>query len=120
MFRQHRVRPFPDPAREEETTWLTKEAITAESMKPSMNWVEAGSGDLGKLYVEVLGCTNLPNMDAMTTNVRDKTDAFGCLVFEDSIVMTDVIGDTLSPRYVMLNIRWCCVDTFCFPVPVKT
>lgn len=38
-------------------------------------------------------------MDAMTANVRDKTDAFACLVFEDAIVMTDVIGDTLSPRW---------------------
>jgi len=35
----------------------------------------------------------------MTTNVRDKTDAFACLVFEDAILMTDVIGDCLSPRW---------------------
>jgi hypothetical protein len=98
-----RVRPFPDPAREEETTWMTKEQIFEESMKPSTHWVEAGSGQLGRVYVEVLGCEKLPNMDAATLNLRDRTDAFACLVYEDSIVTTDVIGDTLSPRWM----PWC-------------
>jgi len=99
----HRVRPFPDPEREDETKWMSKEKIVEESMKPSRHWVEAGSGDLGMVYLEVLGCSKLPNMDVATTNIRDKTDAFACIVFEDAIMMTDVIGDTLSPRWM----PWC-------------
>lgn len=92
----YRVKPYPDPARKEETTWMTAEQIQEESMKPSTNFVEAGSGDLGKLYVEVIGASDLPNMDLGI--IGDQTDAFACLVFEDSIVNTDVIGRCLSPR----------------------
>jgi len=55
------------------------------------------------LFASDLSSEKLPNMDAMTTNVRDRTDAFACLVFEDCLVMTDVIGDTLSPRWM----PWC-------------
>ena len=70
-------------------------------MKPSTNWVEAGSGGIGKLYVEILGCDSLPNMDgAAGLNASDKTDAFCCAVFEDCIVNTDVIGNTLNPRWM--------------------
>ena len=43
-----RVKPFPDPARPEETKWMTEEQIEAESRKPSTHWVEAGSGGHGK------------------------------------------------------------------------
>lgn len=49
--------------------------------------------------MEVLGCDHLPNLDISLTG-RDKTDAFACLVFEDCIVNTDVINDTLSPRWM--------------------
>jgi len=91
---QYRVRPFPDPSRVDETTWLTKDEIMQESMKNSTSWVEAGSGDQGKLYVEVLGCTNLP---------PDRSDAFACLVFEECIVNTDVISKCKCPRWP----PWC-------------
>jgi len=39
-------------------------------------------------------------MDAATLNMNDKTDAFACIAFEDSIVHSDVISDTLSPRWM--------------------
>ena len=42
-------------------------------------------------------------MDKQTLNVRDKTDAFACVMFEDCIVNTDVITDSLSPRWL----PWC-------------
>jgi hypothetical protein len=99
----HRVKPFPDPDDQDRTKWMSKEEIQKEALKESRAWIEAGSGDLGKLFVEVLGCDDLPNMDAATLNLRDKTDAFACLVFEDSIVNSDVIGDTLKPRWM----PWC-------------
>ena len=100
----HRVKPYPDPLREEETKWMTESQIQSEATKQSTSWTEAGSGGLGKLYFEILGCDDLPHVDAMTMNILDKTDAFACLMFEDAVVMTDVIDDSLSPRWM----PWCC------------
>ena len=76
--------------------------IEKETMKPSHTWVEAGAGLLGRMFVEVLKCDNLPNMDLRIPGRPQKglTDAFCCLVFEDSIVTTDVIRDDLNPRWV--------------------
>lgn len=105
---QYRVRPCPDPDRSiAETEWLTKEQIQAEAMKPSRHWVQAGAGSLGKLYLELISCDGLPNMDRgnLSLNVHkgEKTDAFACIVYEDVIVNTDVISNTLSPRWM----PWC-------------
>jgi hypothetical protein len=97
---QRRVKPYPDSTRGDETTWLTDKQIDEEAIKHSTNWTEAGSGELGKLYVEIIGCDKLPNMDFGSLNVFDKTDAFACLIFEDSVVNTDVIGDSYSPRWM--------------------
>lgn len=107
-----RVRPYPDPARPDETEWLSTEQIERESQNHSTNWVDAGSGKLGRLFVEILHCDGLPNMDLIdTSNVLDTTDAFVCLVYEDTIVNTDVIGDSNSPRWMPWSKR-----AFCFPV----
>ena len=62
----------------------------------SKQWIETGSGKLGKLHIEVLACDKLPNTDIITK----KTDAFVSLVYEDSMVCTDVIIDRLSPRWM--------------------
>jgi hypothetical protein len=107
----HRVKPFPAPNDVERTKWMSRTDIQAEALKQSQSWIEAGSGKLGKLYVEVIGCDDLPNMDSQTLDMRDKTDAFACLVFEDAIVNTDVIGDTLRPRWM----PWSC-RAFCFNI----
>jgi hypothetical protein len=96
--------PFPDPEHIEETKWMTKEQIYEDSMKPSKNWVEVGSGDLGKLYIEVLRCEGLPNMDSLTLDVRDATDAFACIVFEDAIACTGMFtsdGCTAHKRWLI-------------------
>lgn len=79
---------------------MTEKQIYEESLKLSTHWIEGGSGKLGKVYVEILGCEKLPNMDSLTLNVKDKTDAFACLVFEDCVANTDVIGNSLSPRWM--------------------
>jgi hypothetical protein len=55
------------------------------------------------VHIEIIGCNGLPNMDATTLNLRDKTDAFACIIVEDCIVNTDVISDSLSPRWP----PWC-------------
>jgi hypothetical protein len=71
---QYRVKPFPDPDRPVvETKWLTENEIEQEASKPSTKWIEAGSGAVGKYYVEIIGCDGLPNMDFSITG-RDKTD----------------------------------------------
>lgn len=77
--------------------------INEESMKPTTHWVEAGSGNLGRVYIEILQCNDLPNMDFPSIPGRMTTDPFACLVFEDSIVTTDVISNETSPRWM----PWC-------------
>jgi hypothetical protein len=110
LIRQIRVKPEPDPDRPKETKWLTPAQIEEESQKPSTTWTETGSGELGRMFVEVIGCDHLPNCDSIplvgdvlpAANVLTggKTDAFACLVFEDCIVNTDVINDSLCPRWM--------------------
>lgn len=92
------MRPNPDPDKPSETTWMTKKEIEAETVKESRNWVDAGTGSLGRLFVEILGCDDLPNMDTGGF-AGNKTDAFISLVYEDIAVRTDVIDDCLSPRW---------------------
>jgi hypothetical protein len=94
-----RVKPHPDPARVEETTYLSAAEIRRETMGPSKEWVEAGSGKLGKLYLEILHCSGLPNVDVGET-VGNLTDAFICAVYEDAMVQTPVIDDELSPHWL--------------------
>ena len=65
-----RVKPSPDPNRVDETTFLTPQRIRVEAHLPSHQWVEAGSGSLGKLYVEILSCHDLPNVDLGEAVVR--------------------------------------------------
>lgn len=81
---------------------MTTDQIKEEAMKPSTHWVEAGSGSLGKVYIEILSCDGLPNMDRNKISSRT-TDAFACAVFEDSLVNTDVIVNSTSPRWM----PWC-------------
>lgn len=96
---QYLVRPGPDPKRKDETTWLTKEKIEEESNKPSYDWIDIGSGRLGKIFVEIISCNNLPNLDVGGV-LGNKTDSFVSLVYEDCFVRTDVIDDCLSPRWM--------------------
>eukprot|EP00804_Cyclotella_cryptica_P025385 CCRYP_016517-RB/>CCRYP_016517-RB protein AED:0.00 eAED:0.00 QI:485/1/1/1/0/0/2/1112/991 len=91
------VKPYPDPNRVEETTWFTEEELHRECWKASSNWIKAGSGTLGKVYIEVLQCRGLPNVDNGPGN---KTDAFVSIVYEDVMVQTDVIDDSLSPMWM--------------------
>ena len=94
------MRPGPDPKRKDDTKWLTKERIEEETMTDSWSWIDVGSGELGKVFVEVLKCDNLPNLDTIS-----KTDPFVALVYEDCYAMTDVINDCLSPRWLFWSQR---------------
>jgi hypothetical protein len=78
---------------------MTKKEIEAETTKESQNWNDIGTGKLGRLFVEILGCDDLPNLDTGGF-AGNKTDTFVSLVYEDSTLQTDVIDDTLSPRWL--------------------
>lgn len=93
------IKPTPDPDRVKKTTYLTKSDIISETFAPSKEWVQAGSGKLGKVYLEILSCDDLPNVDVGEA-VGNVTDAFVCAVFEDAMVQTPVIDDELSPRWL--------------------
>jgi C2 domain len=97
--REYKVRPGPDPKRVEETTWMTQHQLDTECVKESVNWVDVGAGRLGRLFVEILHCDSLPNLD-VGGFAGNKTDAFVSIVFEDAVVQTDVVDDTLSPRWL--------------------
>ncbi|KAL7446886.1 hypothetical protein ACHAXM_011668 [Skeletonema potamos] len=93
------VRPGPDPKRKVETEWLTKEQIDEEALKPSHSWLDIGSGNLGKIFVEVISCDGLPNMDP-SLGVGNVSDAFVSLVYEDCFARTHTVDDCLSPRFM--------------------
>lgn len=78
---------------------MCHEDIEEECYKKSENWVETGSGELGRLYVEILKCEDLPQLD-VGGFVGNKTDSFVSIVFEDTLVRTDAIDDCLSPRWL--------------------
>jgi C2 domain len=78
---------------------MTDTDIQAEVLKPSIHWKDFGSGELGKVYVEILGCDSLPNLD-VGGFLGNKTDAFVSLVFEDVTARTETIDDCLSPRWM--------------------
>lgn len=103
-----RIKPGPDPTNPKETTFLNPQQIRVETRNPSKNWVEAGSGSLGKLYVEILACHDLPNVDVGEA-VGNVTDSFVSVVYEDTCAMTDVIDDELSPHWLPWTQR-----AFCF------
>jgi hypothetical protein len=63
------------------------------------SWLDIGSGDLGKVFVEIIGADGLPNKDTALGG-GNKTDPFVCCVYEDTVVKTNVIDDCLSPRWL--------------------
>ena len=103
----YRIRPHPDPDRPVETKWMTHDAIINEAMGESRNWLDIGSGDLGRVYLEIIGIDNMVNMDELAPGVSgapilrsNKTDSFVAVVYEDIFAKTDVIDDCLSPRWM--------------------
>jgi C2 domain len=93
------VKPNPDPANVHETTYLSALEISTLTLGPSTQWIEAGSGTLGKVYLEILSCKDLPNVDVGEA-AGNFTDAFVTAVFEDAMAQTEVINDELSPHWL--------------------
>ena len=82
---------------------MTKDQIEAESLKESTQWVDAGSGQLGRIFVEVLGCDDLPNLDTGGF-AGNKTDAFVSLVFEVSAF--ECVWDSLNCGAIFCYMFW--------------
>jgi C2 domain len=78
---------------------MTEDEIEHEHLLESQHWIDSGSGKIGNVYVEILGCDGLPNLDSGGF-LGNKTDAFVSIVFEDSVVQTDIVDDCLSPRWL--------------------
>ena len=95
------AKPHPDPKRVKKTRFMTRKEIEHETFSsPSHHWVKAGSGQEGKIFLEVLACDDLPNMDLNVGGVGDVTDAFVTILYEDVLVQTPVIQNELSPRWL--------------------
>jgi len=109
-----RVKPNPDPKQIEATTFMSDHEIKNETRQPSQFWCEVGSGNMGKVYLEVLSCHDLPNMD-LGENWGNLTDAFVTAVCEDGVVQTAIIDDELSPRWMPWVKR-----AFCFNIKHMT
>lgn len=92
-----RVKPAPDPENVPGTEWMTKTMIEEASKGHSTSWTMAGSGSIGKLYIEILGCNGLTNVALAADK---KSNPFVNIVFEDAIVNTEVIHDCFSPRWM--------------------
>jgi hypothetical protein len=121
-----KVKPYPDAATREtrlKTQYLTKEILKTLTAAPSRKWIQAGSmGDgrdmnsrpqpnnskYGRLYIEVLSCHGLPNVD-YGERLGNQTDCFCAVVYGDAMVETDVIDDELSPHWLPWTQR-----AFCF------
>ncbi len=94
-----RVKPCPDPDDKDATRFLTHAEMIQKCEEPSRSWVEAGSGNLGQVKVEILRCEGLPNKDLVRL-CGNKTDPFVSLVYEDCLVQTDRLSDCLSPMWM--------------------
>lgn len=57
--KKYRVIPGPDPD-DPLTEWMTKDQINHAAMENSKLWAEVGYGNYGQVFVEILGCDNLP------------------------------------------------------------
>jgi hypothetical protein len=93
-----RVKPCPDPEHPITGRFMSRKDLNAATRLPSRNWIEAGSGLLGKLYLEILSCHGLPNVD-IGTAVGNQTDAFVAVVYGDAMVETSIIDDELNPHW---------------------
>eukprot|EP00816_Leptocylindrus_hargravesii_P005615 CAMPEP_0196802060 /NCGR_PEP_ID=MMETSP1362-20130617/1775_1 /TAXON_ID=163516 /ORGANISM="Leptocylindrus danicus, Strain CCMP1856" /LENGTH=1172 /DNA_ID=CAMNT_0042173267 /DNA_START=95 /DNA_END=3609 /DNA_ORIENTATION=- len=95
----YRVKPGPDPLDEEGTKWMSTRQLEERALEPSRNWIDAGSGS-DRIFIEIIGCDDLPNLDQGLLSNKNKTDPFVSIVHEDTAVISDTISDTLKPRWM--------------------
>jgi len=96
---EYKTLPFPDPNDKSGTEWMTAKQIEKAVLAPSRQYQYVGSGKVARIFLEVLACDNLPNMEAAHI-FGNKTDAFVKIVYEDCICQTIIIDDKNSPRFL--------------------
>ena len=76
-------------------------AADNEVFKASEKWITVGTGELGKLFLEIISCDGLE----ASGNESKQIDSFVSIVYEDSFVTTDIVHGGDSPRWLSKNAR---------------
>lgn len=63
---KHKVVPRPDPENTHGTEWMSEEDIERVCKEPTRSYLHLGSGKTAKIHLEILGCDDLPNLEAVT------------------------------------------------------
>jgi hypothetical protein len=82
---KYKAMPRPDPQKTTETEWMSTQEIETNVMKPSRKYEYIGNGKIARVYLEILSCDNLPNMEGVMGRFGNKTDGFVQIVYEDCI-----------------------------------
>jgi hypothetical protein len=110
LFGKIKIKPNPPRGIPQ---FMTFQQLREATLQPSQNWIQVSSfteHKYGRLYVEILSCNNLPNVD-YGGRLGNQTDTFCSLVYGDGFVQTNVIDDELSPYWLPWTQR-----AFVFPV----
>jgi len=106
--------PRPDPNNKIETEWMSSQEIETAVMGPSRKYDYIGSGKIARVYLEILSCDGLPNMEGAMGKFGNKTDGFVQVVYEDCICKVRkrcVLSVCFSfARLLTLSIHECYID----------
>lgn len=72
---KHKVVPRPDPENTAGTEWLSETDIERICKEPTRHYLHLGSGKTAKIYLEILGCDDLPNLETVSA-FGNKTGKF--------------------------------------------
>ena len=94
-------------------TNLQDNDLVDELMKPSQSAKVFGHGKLGKIWLEVLQCSDLPPKKQRGLGLlleKKKTNAFVNVVYEDCVSRTDTINDSYEPKWIPSTNRAFCLN----------
>jgi len=96
----YKTMPRPDPLNKLDTEWMNAQEIDTIVMEPSRKYESIGTGKIARVYLEILSCDDLPNMEGAAGKFGNKTDGVVQIVYEDCICKTEVIDDKNNPRFL--------------------
>jgi hypothetical protein len=62
---------------------MTNDVIQEEVTKLSRFWTDAGTWNLGRAYLEILGCDDLPNLDTLFVEFDAELCVVKAVLLED-------------------------------------